>query len=80
MTSQIAIIPSISERQHRNCNDCYWYNEDTYHGCTLHPIDYMSERNCVMYKIDWDDLQKLPCRFHLTEDELKQILDPYFME
>ena len=76
----IAIIPPISERQHRPCDTCYWYDASMYHECTLFSIGYMSERNRLIYKISWGQLQKLPCRFHLTEDELKQIIDPYFME
>lgn len=29
---------------------------------------------------DFEKVEKLPCRFHMTADELKMILDPYFME
>jgi hypothetical protein len=76
MTSQIAIIPPISERQYRPCASCYWYGED---DCNIWYYDYISERNNT-HNISFKKRQKLPCRFHLTEDELKQILDPYFME
>lgn len=77
-------IPSISDRQHRPCNTCGWYritNEFDYCQAKAE-LNYtiMSERIDLFDITNFKDLQNMPCRFHMTSDELKMILDPYFME
>lgn len=67
-------IPSISDRMYRFCDDCVWYdlgNEE----CLANKIGYINNYDECNRKPDLP----LPCRFHLTKDELCQILDPYFM-
>ena len=71
------ILPSIAERCNRPCDTCVWSMTDEY-TCTMMCLDYTIEGERTDYLKD--PLQNLPCRFHLTLNELNQILDPYFME
>ena len=77
-------IPSIVERQHRKCNTCIWYRiTNGFDYCLakteLH-YTLMSERSDLFDTTNFEDLQNMPCRLHMTLDELRMILDPYFME
>lgn len=79
----ITTIPSISERRNRPCDTCVW-TPDMY-DCRMCELDYEmpGERTSGEYStyvLSYSGIQQLPCRFHLTADELKCILDPYFME
>ena len=74
-------IPSISDRQHRPCDTCVW--EDCEYGCQAwERLGYKvaGERDDWSIELTYKQRAKLPCRFHMTSDELKMILDPYFME
>ena len=77
-------IPSISDRQHRPCNTCGWYRITSEFDYCLAKTELnytiMSERIDLFDTTNFKDLQNMPCRFHITNDELKMILDPYFME
>ena len=77
-------IPTITERQYRPCNTCIWYRivngvEQCLAKTELH-YTLMSERSDLFDTTNFEDLQNMPCRFHMTSDELRMILDPYFME
>ena len=81
MTSEhLATIPSIAERMNLRCETCVW--EDGEYGCQAASLGYIESggRNDWSFKVTYAKRDRLPCRFHLTPDELKQILDPYFME
>ena len=87
MTEQLATIPSIAERCHQNCNACSFYvSTYEFDYCILATeLNYnmIGERTSLCnnrYSLTDPVIKPLPCRFHLTPDELKQILDPYFME
>lgn len=79
-------IPSIAERQHRKCNTCIWYRiTNGFDYCMVSDdLQYSlsDERSTAFDRIDltWLDKQSMHCRFHMTPDELRMILDPYFME
>lgn len=83
-------IPSISDRQHRPCNTCIFNPIGTPVLCNANSCyDYniKDERTGERMKAfinniypDFERVGKLPCRFHITVDELKMILDPYFMK
>lgn len=74
--------PSIAERCNRPCDTCAWTND--LYNCAMDQLDYEMEgertsKEYMRYVLSHPVIQALPCRFHLTADELKQILDPYFM-
>ena len=75
-------MPSIAERQYRPCNICIWYDGESDVCNAKINLNYnlMSERTDLFNNTNWNILQTMPCRFHITLNELKQILDPYFME
>ena len=77
-------IPSISERQYRPCDTCVWTDE-LLCSCKMCMLDYevVEERTACdvdKYPLLHPIVQSRSCRFHMTSDELKMILDPYFME
>ena len=82
MTGKFVEIPSIATRQHRPCNTCSWYDGESDVCNAKINLNYtlMSERTDLFDNTNWAILQALPCRFHMTPDELRMILDPYFME
>ena len=76
-------IPSIAERQHRSCNTCVWTGN--MYSCAMCALNYEMEgertsSDLYGYPLNDSIIQDLPCRFHMTPDELRMILDPYFME
>jgi len=82
-------ILSISDRQHRPCNTCIFNPIGTPVLCNANSCyDYnikderTGERMKAFINNKYISVEtwKLPCRFHMTSDELKMILDPYFME
>lgn len=83
-------IPPIAERQHRPCNTCIFNPIGTPVLCianNAYDFNIDDERTGVRMQAfidnrypDFEKVEKLPCRFHLTFNELKMILDPYFME
>jgi len=78
----IEILP-IAERYHRPCNTCVWTNDN--YSCTMAAMDYViygerTAKELWSYPLTHPIVQKCPCRFHMKYDELKMILDPYFME
>lgn len=76
------IIPPIAERQHQPCNTCIWYDGESDVCNAKINLNYnlMSERIDLFDTTNFKDLQNMPCRFHMTSDELKMILNPYLME
>lgn len=83
MNEQHITIPSIAERQHRPCNTCVWTGN--MYSCAMCALNYEMEgertsSDLYGYSLEDPVIQTLPCRFHMTPDELRMILDPYFME
>lgn len=75
------ILPSIAERCNRPCDTCIWNNTDENYCFMIYDLnnEIELERTGNYKKVVWSQLQSIPCRFHLTLNELNQILDPYFM-
>lgn len=86
MDNTSTLILPIAERHYRKCNTCVWYRSTYEFDYCIASDDLQyslsGERSDAFDRMDltWLDKQSIPCRFHTTPDELKMILDPYYME
>lgn len=88
-TTLVGILP-IAERQHRHCNTCIFDPSGSSVLClanATYNYTINDERTGVRMQAfndnrypDFEEVFKLPCRFHLTSDELKMVLEPYFVK
>lgn len=80
------MIPTAEERQIRQCNLCIGF--DTDRGDCQHDFDiadirrnYVRERSSVpqfyenLRKYMDDAAKEYPCKYHITPDELKELID-----
>ncbi len=73
------MIPSIAQRCNRPCNECVWL--DCEYDCQASiRLGYSMPGERTTQLVGTVSIKPLPCRFNMTRDELRQILDPYFME
>ena len=63
----------------RPCLTCVWHNDSTCNASKELHYTMPDERTGQFKTMKWNELMKIPCRFHMTKDELKVILDLHFM-